>query len=257
VNPGDSVVSEVDFTIPKNALGKNESAILNIMAANKWKRPIYFTSPYDELGFQNYLRTDGLTYRFVPVKNSEVNRDWAYNIMMNKFVFGNANVPGVYYDEENRRHLNTIRMQYAQVSINLADHGRKEDAKKMLERCDKMMLQENFPYGLVSRRQQQDQISGQFLLAAYKAGDTVLAKKVSESLRKDLEQQVTYFNSLDDAKQAPLAYENQIVQQLLQQLQGMEQYFKNNPELNPETKNPVINNIPVPKKEKSVNDKTQ
>ena len=44
-----------------------------------------------------------------------------------------------------------------------------------------------------------------------------------------------------------LAYENQIVQQLLQQLQGMEQYFKNNPEVNPETKNPVINNIPQQK----------
>ncbi len=257
VNPGDSVVSEVDFDIPKNALGKNESAILNIMAANKWKRPIYFTSPYDELGFQNYLRTDGLTYRFVPVRNSEVNRDWAYDVMMKKFAFGNANVKGVYYDEENRRHLNTIRMQYAQVGMNLADHDRKDDAKKMLEKCDKMLLQENFPYGLVSRRQQQDQISGQFLLAAYKAGDTVLAKKVSESLRKDLEQQVAYFNSLDENKQQALAYENQIVQQLLQQLQGMEQYFKSNPELNPETKNPVINNIPAPKKEKPVNDKTQ
>ena len=257
VNAGDSVVSEVDFDIPKNALGKNESAILNIMAANKWKRPIYFTSPYDELGFQQYLRTDGLTYRFVPVKNSEVNRDWAYNVMMNKFVFGNANVPGVYFDEENRRHLNTIRMQFAQVANNLADHNRKDDAKRLLERCDKMMLQQNFPYGLVSRRQQQDQISGQFLLAAYKAGDTVLAKKVSEALRKDLEQQVTYFNSLDDNKQAPLAYENQIVQQLLQQLQGMEQYFTAMPVANPETKNPVINNIPAPKREKPVNDKTQ
>ena len=43
---------------------------LNIIAANKWKRPIYFTSPYGELGFQQYLRTDGLTYRLVPVKNS-------------------------------------------------------------------------------------------------------------------------------------------------------------------------------------------
>jgi hypothetical protein len=257
VNAGDSVVSEVDFDIPKNALGKNESAILNIMAANKWKRPIYFTSPYDELGFQQYLRTDGLTYRFVPVKNSEVNRDWAYNVMMKKFVFGNANVPGVYYDEENRRHLNTIRMQFAQVANNLADHDRKDDAKRLLERCDSMMLQENFPYGLVSRRQQQDQISGQFLLAAYKAGDTVLAKKVSESLRKDLEQQITYFNSLDENKQAPLAYENQIVQQLLQQLQGMEQYFKSTQVINPETKNPVINNIPTPKKEKPANDKTQ
>ena len=76
-------------------------------------------------------------------------------------------------------------------------------------------------------------------------------------MRKDLEQQVTYFNSLDENKQTSLAYENQIVQQLLQQLQGMEQYFKNNPAINPETQNPVINNIPVPKKEKPANDKTQ
>ena len=257
VNPGDSVVSDVQFDIPKNALGKNESAILNIMAANKWKRPIYFTSPYDELGFQQYLRTDGLTYRFVPLKNGEVNRDWCYNIMMNKFVFGNCDKPGVYYDEENRRHLNTIRMQFAQVANNLADHGRKEDAKRLLERCDNMMLQQNFPYGLVSRRQQQDQISGQFLLAAYKAGDTVLAKKVSDALRKDLEQQVSYFNSLDENKQAALAYENQIVQQLLQQVQGMEQYFRSNPVANPETQNPVINKMAVPKIEKQPNDKTQ
>lgn len=257
VNAGDSVASEVDFDIPKSALGKNETAILNILAANKWKRPIYFTSPYDELGFQQYLRTDGLTYRFVPVKNSEVNRDWAYDVMMKKFVFGNADKRGVYYDEENRRHLNTIRMQYGQVANNLADHDKKGEAKNLLERCDKMMLQENFPYGLVSRRQQQDQISGQFLLAAYKCGDTVLAKKVSESLRKDLEQQTTYFNSLDENKQIPLAYENQIVQQLLQQLQGMEQYFKNPAAVNPETTNPVINSIPKLKTEKQVNDKTQ
>jgi len=257
VNAGDSVVSEIDFDIPRSALGKNESAILNIIAANKWRRPIYFTSPYDELGFQQYLRTDGLTYRLVPVKNSEVNREWAYDAMMKKFVFGNADKPGVYYDEENRRHLNTIRMQYAQVANNLADHDRKNKAKNLLQKCDKMMLQENFPYGLVSRREQQDQISGQFLLAAYKSGDSVLAKKVSEALRKDLEQQVTYFSSLDENKQVALAYENQIVQQLLQQLQGMEQFFKSPASMNPETRNPVINNIPKPKTEKQVNDKTQ
>ncbi|MEO8110379.1 MAG: DUF2723 domain-containing protein, partial [Ginsengibacter sp.] len=245
VNAKDSVVSELDFDIPKSALGKNETAILNIIAANKWKRPIYFTSLYDELGFQKYLRTDGLTYRLVPVENGDVDRDWAYKVMMNKFVFGNANVHGVYYDEENRRHLNTIRMQYAQVANNLADHDRKDDAKRMLEKCDKMMLQENFPYGLVSRRQQQDQISGQFLLAAYKAGDSVLAKKVSDALRKDLEQQVTYFNSLDENKQQSLAYENQIVQQLLQQLQQMEQFFKSPMLLNPEAGKPIINGAPT------------
>jgi len=258
VNPEDTVLSEIDFTIPKNALMKNESAILNIIAANKWKRPIYFTSPYDELGFQNYLRTDGLTYRLVPVRNGEVNRKWAYDVMMNKFVFGNANVSGVYFDEENRRHLNTIRMQYAQVANNLAGNGKLDEAKQLLERCDKNMLQQNFPYGLASRAQQQDQISGQFLLAAYRAGDTTLAKKVSDALRTDLEQQVMYFNSLDNNKQQALAYDNQIVQQLLQQVQGMEQFFTKPPSVTPgENGNPIINQIPLPKKEKEVHDKTQ
>jgi hypothetical protein len=258
VNPGDSVVNEMEFTIPKNALMKNESAILNIIAANNWKRPIYFTSPYSDLGFQQYLRTDGLTYRLVPVKNSEVNDTWAYDVMMKKFVFGNANVPGVYFDEENRRHLNTIRMQYAQVANDLANHGKMEEAKQMLERCDKNMLQQNFPYGMASRRQQQDQISAMFLQAAYRAGDTTLAKKVSDALRADLEQQIMYFNSLDENKQQSLAIDNQIVQQLLQQLQGMEQYFTRPQADTPgENRNPVINKMPVPDKEKEVHDKTQ
>jgi len=256
INANDSVVSEVQFTIPKNALTKNESAILDIIAANKWKRPIYFTAPYKDLGFQQYLRVDGLTYRFVPVKNGNVNDDWAYNVMMNKFKFGDAQRPGVYFDEENRRHLNTIRMQFAQVAISLADDGKKDEAKKMLEKCDNMMLQENFPYGMVSRDQQQDAISSQFLFAAYKAGDSALIKKVSESIRKDLEQQVVYFNSLDENKQAGLTYENQQVQQLLMQLQGMDSYFKSTSP-NSESQKPVINNIPVPKKEKPVTDKTQ
>jgi len=136
VNPGDSVVSSINFEIPKNALGKNESAILNIIAANKWKRPIYFTSPYADLGFQDYLRVDGLTYRLVPVKNQDVNEDWAYNAMMTKFKFGNADEPGVYFDEENRRHLNTLRMQYSQVANSLADDNRKDDATRLLEKAD-------------------------------------------------------------------------------------------------------------------------
>jgi hypothetical protein len=42
--------------------------------------------------------------------------------MMNKFTFGNANVKGVYFDEENRRHLNTIRLAYAQAAINFTSN---------------------------------------------------------------------------------------------------------------------------------------
>ncbi|MGN6802953.1 MAG: glycosyltransferase family 117 protein [Ginsengibacter sp.] len=259
VNPDDTVLSKITFTIPKNALLKNESAILNIIAANKWKRPIYFTSPYGDLGFQQYLRTDGLTYRLVPVKNADVNRKWAYNVMMNKFAFGGADKPGTYFDEENRRHLNTLRMQFAQVAGNLAENGQLKEARDLLEKCDKNMLQQNFPYGMPSRREQQDLISSQFLYAAYKAGDSALAKKVSESLRTDLEQQVMYYNSLDENRQQYLAYDNQMVQQLLQQLQGMEQFFTKPQTLqpSPESTNKTINNLPVPKQDTQPRDKTQ
>ena len=61
---------------------KNDLAVLNIIAANKWDRPIYFTMPYNDLGFANYLRRDGLSYRLVPVENSQVNTDYMYNLVM-------------------------------------------------------------------------------------------------------------------------------------------------------------------------------
>jgi hypothetical protein len=237
VTAKDSVVSQVVFDIPKNAIYKNDAAILNIIAANKWKRPIYFTSQdAGGLGFQNYIRQDGLTYRLVPVANSEVNDDWVYDKMMNKFKFANADKPGVYYDEENRRHLNSIRMAYASAALDLAQKDRKEEAKKMLNKVDQNMLQENFPYGMVSRNQQQDYISLLMLQASYAAGDTVLAAKITKSLKKDLEQQLSYYASLNDQRSSNFDYiadqsgrrggDKNTAEQFLMRIAQLEQQFK-------------------------------
>ncbi len=237
VNANDSVVSALQFEIPKSVLYKNDAAILNIIAANKWKRPIYFTSPYGELGFQNYLRQDGLTYRLVPVLSKEgaVNQDWIFDKLMNKFAFGNANKPGVYYDEENRRHLNSIRLAYAQAASSLADAGRTKEASQLLHKCDTMMLQENFGYGMVSRSQQHNQISLQFLYAAYKSGDIALADKINKILRKDIEQQASYYENLSENKRYALSYEEERNGNLLRGLMGLEQQYKTPPAQNPES----------------------
>ena len=253
-NADDSVVSEVKFEIPKNALFKNDAAILNIIASNKWKRPIYFTSQDGGgLGFQDYIRQDGLTYRFVPVKNGEVNQTWAFDKMMTKFVFGNADKKGVYYDEENRRHLISIRQAYAMAALNLAQNNKKDKAKLMLDKCDKMMLEENFPYGMVSRGQQQNYVSMMMLQASYLAEDTTLAGKISKSLKKDLEQQLNYYASLDEDKASVFDYTDQAgrkrgdkneVERMLMQLQGMEQQFKGPKSQIIESPN-TINNLPV------------
>ncbi len=258
VNATDSVVSALNFEITKNVIYKNDAAILNIIAANKWKRPIYFTSEdAGGLGFQKYIRQDGLTYRLVPVLNSQVNDDWVFDKMMNKFVSGNADRPGVYFDEENRRHLNTIRMAYASAALDLAQKDRKDEAKKMLNKVDKMMLEENFPYGMVSRNQQHNYISQNMLQAAYLAGDTNLIAKITKSLKKDLEQQLSYYASLDEERANNFDFTDQTgrrggdknaAEQLLMRIQSFEQQFKTPVTLPTETPLPITTQPVVPKK---------
>jgi hypothetical protein len=202
----DSIVSElhIDIAPKKNFLAKNELAVLAIIAANHWKYPICFNSTYEleDLGLTKYIRQDGLSGRLVPVDNKNANygsynNDVAYTNMMTKFDFGNADIPGVYYDEENRRHLNTLRAAHAQLALSLIDAGKKDSARKLLEHFDQHVLESNFPYGMTSNRgNQHNKISMSFLVAAYQSGDLKLAAKVAASIKKDLEQQMRYYNSL-------------------------------------------------------------
>ncbi len=178
VNPEDSIISPMIFEIPKSkldaGLSRSDLMVLNIIAANKWNRPIYFTSPYGELGFSQYLRKDGLSYRLVPIRTKYPQANWAldqalrqmqlggtqvrdnndavmYKNLMEKFAFGGADKKGVYFDEENRRHLLNIRSVYAEAAGNMADEGKKEEAQKLLEKVENGIDPTNLPYAMVSR----------------------------------------------------------------------------------------------------------
>ena len=236
VNTNDSVVSELRFDIPKNGLMKNDLALLNIIAANKWKRPIYFTSTQSTgLGFDQYLRKDGLTYRLIPVMNSYVNTDYMKDKLMNKFRFGNANVPGVYFDEENRRHLNTIRRAYSELALDLSFKNRKPEAREVLAKVDKMMLQENFPYGMAARGNEHNRLSMIFLEACYRSEDKELAAKVLKSVKTDLQQQVRYYNGLTGRNAENMEYDKSNAQNMLRDLDQMEQMYSGKKPLSPES----------------------
>jgi hypothetical protein len=213
VEAGDSVVSDMRFEIPKDVLMKNDLAVLNIIAANKWDRPIYFTSPFGELGFGQYLRNEGQSYRLVPVAGQNmVNTRTSYDVLKNKFAFGSANIPGVYFDEENRRHLVSIRQSYAETANQLAIQGDSAKARELLQIADKNLLEENIPYAMVSRQNQHNTISVQFVEAAYKAGDKKLAIKVSAAIMKDVNEQLAYYAFLGNMSVAELL---QAVQDIL------------------------------------------
>jgi hypothetical protein len=113
------------------------------------------------------------------------------------------------------------------------------------------VLQSNVPYGMTSNRANfHNSISADFLEAAYSSGELNLARKVNQSLKKDLDEQMIYYNSLGEEnmngeqlamqaagilnnkggnlsdKQRPFAYDILSTYQILQQLKQWEQQYK-------------------------------
>ncbi len=199
VSKDDKVVDSLHIDLPdRNYLLRGDLAILSLIASSQWKRPICFTNLNEgsKLGLGKYLRSNGLAYRLVPVENQQVDNETAFKNIMEHFAYGNADKKGVYYDEENRRRLNIIKLAHAQLAMSLVQAGKKELAKQVLEHFDQHVLEGNFPYGMTTNiGNQHDVISFQFLQACYQAGDLNLIAKVSASLRKDLREQMAYYHS--------------------------------------------------------------
>lgn len=199
LNPGDSVLSSVDFEIPRNYLQKNDLAVLAVLATTAFKRPVYFTSISElrNLGLDKFMRLEGMVYRFVPIHNPQPSHDLSYQNALN-FKFGGANTPGTYFDEENRRHINSMRLMHSTIAKSLAAAGKKDSARQVLNHYDQNVLNENVPYGMTSNRGNfHNSISLDFLEAAFMSGDLNLAAKISESLKKDLNEQLAYYTKLD------------------------------------------------------------
>ena len=191
----------IDFNPNRQYLLKNELAMYAIIATSQFKRPICFTSTQElkELGLDKYVRQTGLSYQLVPVLNQNMDADLAYKNMMTKFTFGNAKNPNVYFDEENRRHLNSLRLAFAQVAQALVVEGKRDSAQKLLRKFDTETNEKSFPYGMTSNRgNQHNYFSYLFLQACYASGELNLAKKVTTSLLKDLKQEVAYYKALGD-----------------------------------------------------------
>ncbi len=253
VNANDSLIADqMKFEIPKNSLYKFDLAILGIIAANAqngWSRPIYFTNEFNELGFGKYLRQDGMSHRLVPIENTHYQQDRTnlntskmYDLVMSdKWKSGNADKPGVYFDEENRRHLVDIRQAHAQLALALAQQGENEKARNILRKGDKLMLQENVPYGMSSRNNIHNQTSVDLMVAAYVAGDKELAKKIETDVRKDLRQQITFYQSLEGLQAENMAQELERANKVLEYLETQAKALANYPQRQTEGTPPMRN----------------
>lgn len=241
----DSIVSELQFEINKSALGKNDLAVLNVIAANKWKRPICFTNYFggrEGVGIERYLQKIGMCYRLVPFANADINADWSIEKLMN-FKSGNCDKPGVYFDEENRRHLLSIRGTFSELAMYLAMKGRKEDARKILDKIDKLMNQENLPYCLMSRNNMHNYYTARLLDAAYRAEHKQLAEKISKAFKTYFAQESKYYDGLESPQKEFMDLEKQSAAQIKAEVDRIEGVTKPQPPMPQETVPTVIDTM--------------
>lgn len=157
------IVPVMEWSIAQNYLMKNDLMILDLLAHNNWKRPVYFATTVGTENFLNlddYFQLEGLAYHLVPIKSKEsgdnfrgtVNTDIMYDNVMNKFRWGNMKDKRVYLDENNLRMTTNLRINTIRLADALLDIGKKDSALKLLDKTMEEMPDYNVPYNIFMSR---------------------------------------------------------------------------------------------------------
>jgi hypothetical protein len=216
------ILPSIQWNLKKRYLEKNDLVILDIIATNNWDRPIYFLStegPRD-LGLEKYMRMDGFAYRLVPVKHDSndmmsigsVDTNILYDLLMNKYKWGNMNSPKVFMDYNNVRMVSVfgVRNCFVRLASELIAQKKINMAISVLDRCMEIAPQKAIPYDISML-----QIIGTY----YSAGAIKKAESYSNRFTKILKENIEYYNSLSDSQE--VKYETQYDNYILQELERM------------------------------------
>ncbi len=228
------IVKNIDWTMPGNYVQKNDLMVLDLLAQNNWKRPIYFAATASARSYLNlapYLQLEGLAYRLVPIKQNEqesqsetrIATDIMYDNVM-KFKWGSMDIKGTYLDHVfiSSCALN-IRQRIGALASALIDEGKKEKAIKILDKCIEVTPQENVPY---------DATMYSIIMGYYQAGANDKANVLAKKLFANFESNIKYYYSLNRKEIPQFGSDVEQAQDILERLI----YFSN------KFKQPVLSN---------------
>ena len=213
VNPkfNDSIVPYIDIDISGNVLYKNRLIMLDVLANNNWKRPIYFSpgsfGDDDYLWMKDYMQLDGMVYKLVPVKTpfkeenypdmGQIDTDKMYNTVM-KFDWGNGESTKIYHDPETRRNSISTRNNLSRLMYALIDEGKKDKAKKIIDLAiNKTPLEY---YGYYSTL-------NSLVDGYYKVGEKEKAHQLLDKIMKKYQENISYYKTFKPSEQAFLTSE--------------------------------------------------
>jgi hypothetical protein len=212
VNPkhNDSIVPYIDLDIKGNALYKNRLMMLDIVANNNWKRPIYFSGGAfdneDYIWMKEYLQLEGMVYKLVPIRTAlskdaspldmgQIDSDKMYAKVM-KWDWGNGESPKIYHDPETRRNSITYRTNLSRLMNQLIVEGQKDKAKKIIDLAMTKMPVEYFDYySLVEP----------FAGGYYKINEKLKAQQLLDKLILKYRENLNYYGNLKSSEQTSIA----------------------------------------------------
>ncbi len=188
------VKGRMEWNFGEKDILKNDLLVLDMIAQNDWKRPIYFAgtlSPSSYLNLKEYCQLEGYAYRLMPfkiegAKDGFVNSDVMTERLNNKMFWRNLDNPKVYYDSETylRVPIITARFAFIRLVDQLVREGKKEEAERILDKALKIMPDSSIPY---------DQLTANFPIFYYEIGKNDKAKKVSDVIVKRADEELKYF----------------------------------------------------------------
>jgi tetratricopeptide (TPR) repeat protein len=213
INPKyyDSIVPFIDIDIKGGAIYKNRLIMLDILANNDWKRPIYFSpgsyNDEDYLWMKDYLQLEGAVYKLVPVKTKyvdenypdmgQVDTDRMYGIVSN-WVWGNGESTKIYHDTETRKDAISTRNNMSRLAYALIEENKKDKAKKIIELALTKMPFEY--YGYYSTLDS-------FADCYYLIGEKENAQKLLTKLMSKYQENLKYYKSFSGSDQSYLTSE--------------------------------------------------
>jgi len=189
------IVDYIDIDLPKSALAKNRVMMLDIIANNDWKRPIYFSGGSFDNGeyiwMKDYLQLDGLVYKLVPIKTKNespyemgrIDTDLMYDIV-NKWDWGNSGSSKIYHDTQTRTQGLSFRGNLARLTETLINENKIEKAKEIINIAMTNMPVDYFGhYTFVEP----------FVDGYYKVGETEKARALYHQLKTKYQERLTYY----------------------------------------------------------------
>jgi len=194
----DKMVDSICWTIKKDFLTKNDIMNLDIIATNKWQRPICYSSigtVKDYFDVDKYSMVQGWVYKFMPVKADPeeyyagyggIDALTSYDLFMHHSAWGNLNDPKVYVDPESRNNAYRPKMDMLRVTQSLIRLG---DKKKALDMVNLFFT--NFPLSKFTV----DMDDVYFTDLYYRTGEIEKANKRALQIAKIYEENLEYYFS--------------------------------------------------------------